>query len=210
MKIETNISFKYEYTKLDPASEEFKFLKNTFDTTSRVVEDYEQLYHVSIYNVNERDHEKVTGRSSNLMLFHGTNEKGATGILKEGFINSVRGKVGKGVYMTNCSSIACLYSIDRTRRDAIELYVFVNEVLESEKLQTFQFPIRAMQPVSTKPENQFEKHTYESCSQPTEKDYIVDVLGRRYVNNLEMHPKDVYIAEASIVIPRYLIVLEEK
>ena len=210
MKIETNIFFKYGYTKLDSASEEFKFLRKYFDTTSKVQENYEQLYYFSMYKVNERDHEKVTGRSNNLMLFHGTNEKGATGILKEGFLNSERGTLGKGVYMTNCSSTACFYSIQRIRRGTDEHYIFVNEVLESEKLQTFQFSTKVMQHFNTKPKNQFEKHIYDSCSQPTEKDYIVDQLGRRYVNAVEIHPMDQYIAEASIVKPRYLIVLERK
>ena len=35
--------------------------------------------------------------SKNLMLYHGTSEKGATGILKKGFRNSEKGWFGKGV-----------------------------------------------------------------------------------------------------------------
>ena len=44
---------------------------------------------------------------------------------------------------------------------------------------------------------------------PTEKDYIVDVEGRRYVKIHEDNIRDEYIAEASVVIPRYLIILEK-
>ena len=34
MNIKTDKSFKYDYEKLDPASEELKFLKQSFVTTS--------------------------------------------------------------------------------------------------------------------------------------------------------------------------------
>ena len=87
-----------------------------------------------MYKVNERNLVKTEGKKiTNLMLFHGTSQKGATGILKEGFRNSEKGLFGKGVYMTDCLDTAIDYSKNLNVK-AHNFYIFVNEVLESEKL----------------------------------------------------------------------------
>ena len=62
--------------------------------------------------------------------------------------------------------------------------------------------------VTTQPKHQFEKHISKLSLVPSEKNYIVDVEGRRYVKIHEANVNDQYIAEASVVIPRYLIVLK--
>ena len=91
------------------------------------------------------------------MLFHGTSEKGATGILKEGFRNSEKGWFGKGVYMTDCSCTAFNYASMAEDNSNIR-YIFVNEVLVSEKMQIFEFDQNYAKEVSTKPKHPFEKH----------------------------------------------------
>ena len=142
------------------------------------------------------------------MLFHGTCEKGATCILKEGFRNSEKGWFGKGVYMTDCSHVALQYSKNLVGL-AHNFFTFVNEVLESETLQTFTFDYNVIYKrgdVSTLPEHKFEKHILKSSPQPTKEDYIVDFKGRRYVKITKRNSSDEYIAEASVTIPRYLIV----
>ena len=212
MDIQTDKSYKYDYEKLDPASEEFNFLNETFMSTF-LFKGNTGTEVAHIYKVNERNNVKTAVKPvSNLMLYHGTSEKGATGILKEGFRYSEKGWFGKGVYMTDCLCTALNYSKQLNVR-AHNFYTFVNEVLESETLQTFTFDYNVIYKrgdVTTLPKNQFEKYFLKSSPQPTKEDYIVDVEGRRYINTSKRSPSDEYIAEASITIPRYLIVLKRK
>ena len=130
MIINTEKYFEYDYENLNPASKEFKLLKKIFDARSN----FTKLENFQIYLVKENNSiRSIEQKSNNLMLFHGTNQKGATGILKEGFRNSEKGWFGKGVYMTDCSEIALNYN-KKFNVFAHNFYTFVNEVLESEKL----------------------------------------------------------------------------
>ena len=226
MNIKTDKYFKYDYEKLDPTLEEFKFLKETFLTTSfgLPIDIIANGFH--IYKVNERNFVKTAVKKRiNLMLYHGTSKKGATCILKEGFRNSEKGWFGKGVYMTDCSNTAFIYSFraDMNSSNRLEFiyailagqfsndgYIFVNEVLESEKMQTFEFDPENTKDLSIQPKHQFKRHICRSNLQPTEKNYMVDFEGRRYIKAQEDNIRDEYIAEASVVIPRYLIVLEKQ
>ena len=111
--------------------------------------------------------------------------------------------------MTDCSEIAVNYSF-RAGMNSSTYFIFVNEVLKSEKLQTFEVDFEDKKFTDTIPNNQFEKYTNKLSPQPTKEDYIVDVEGRRYINTRKRSMYDEYIAEASLTIPRYLIVLEKK
>ena len=212
MDIQTDKSYKYDYEKLDPASEEFNFLNETFMSTF-LFKGNTGTEVAHIYKVNERNIVKTAVKPvSNLMLYHGTSEKGATGILKEGFRNSEKGWFGKGVYMTDCSDTAIDYS-KNLDVNAHNFYIFVNEVLESETLQTFTFDYDVVcerGDVNTQPKHYFEKYFCNWSRQPTKEDYIIDFEGRRYVNTPKRSLNDEYIAEASFTIPRYLIVLKMK
>ena len=213
MYIKTDESSKYDYEKLDPASEEFNFLKETFMSTYFGLLICLKFNNFHIYKVNERNPVNTAVKPvNNLMLFHGTSYKGVTGILREGFRNSEKGWFGKGVYMTDCSEVAIRYAAYNAEYSFSNYFIFVNEVLESEKLQTFTFDRNVMYErgdVSTQPKHQFEKHISKLSLIPTKKDYTVDVEGRRYVKIHEANVYDQYIAKASVVIPRYLIVLEK-
>ena len=97
MNIKTDKSFKYNYEKLEPSSEKFKFLKETFMTTSFRLSFDINADRLKIYKVNERNPVETEVKPiKNLMLFHGTSQKAATAILKEGFRNSEKGWFGKG------------------------------------------------------------------------------------------------------------------
>ena len=146
MNIPTDKNFKYDLEKLDCASDEFILVKGFFEITyenrysklinkcascSEYSDHILKIFH--IYKVNENNPIKaVNEKRNNLMLFHGTNKKGVTGILKEGFKNSKRGWFGQGVYMSDCSNIARTYS-EQYNRDGGDSshYMFVNEVLGS-------------------------------------------------------------------------------
>ena len=211
MNIKTDKSFKYDYEKLDPALEEFTFLKKTFMTTYFGIFPYLKFNNFHIYKVIEGNLvNTVVKPVNNLMLYHGTSVEGATGILKEGFRNSEKGLFGKGVYMTDCSEVAFSYAASIANSGLSKSFIFVNEVLESEKMQSFEHDVKNVKYGSTKPNNQFEKHFNNSSPQPTKEDNIVDLEGRRYVKIQVKNVLDKYLAEASVVIPRYLIVLDKR
>ena len=211
----TNNLLKYKHEELSSNSEEYKFVKNFFDTTKLVSEFVRQMpTDFKVYNIIENQPTKVLSeKRKNLMLFHGTSSKGIEGILKEGFKNSVKGLFGKGVYMTDCSSSACYWSNIRMEGNE-NSYIFVNEVLESEKLLTFEHESSTQQLLQgfqhSTPKHPFEKHEIKQSHHITELDYKEDDLGRRYRNvphNLSSY-NDEYIADESLVVPRYLIIFK--
>ena len=215
MDIITKKSFKYYHEKLDSTSEEFKFLEGFFDkSTNGDSLGRFTLNEFQIFKVKENIPNKaVNVNYNNLMLFHGTSEKGATGIFKEGFKNSERGWFGQGVYMTDCSDVAFDYSSNYYNWNCSRslIYIFVNEILESEKLQTFKFESTLyMNDNYDELEHQFIKHMHYNSPPLTKKNYKVDLLGRKY-RNVKVDDNsltDEYVADESITIPRYLIVFK--
>ena len=211
MEIITNKSYKYGVIRLQPESEEFKTVQEFFDK-SRIFEsvpDMEQVLNFCLFKVFENKPTKVK-HQNNLMLLHGTSEKYVNGILKKGFLNSEKGWYGRGVYMTDCVNIARNYS--KSKFSSKYQCIFVNEVLESEKLQTFEFEsILSIKDVNDVTDIcQFHKHINRKSPQLVETEYKKDFLGRRYrnvacdFNNIQ----DEYVARSGVTIPRYLIAFE--
>ena len=155
----------------------------------------------------------VNEKRNNLMLFHGTNDKGVESILKKGFKNSEKSWFGKGVYMTDCSTVAVSYSrVDKKCQNNKIKFVFVNEVLKSETLKTSVFSYADVKSDKyTKPKHQFEQHAFLQTQQITKDHYKEDAHGRRYRNvfNNFNSPLDEFVADESITIPRYLIEIED-
>ena len=220
MDIITDNSFKYNLENLDSTSDEFILVKQFFDTTKSITNALGitiPVTNLQIYKVDENNPiESAEEKINNLMLLHGTNRKRAVGILKEGFKNSKKGWFGRGVYMTDCSTAAIMYSRISNRDDLkISNYVFVNEVLESEKLQTFKIEMEKLSgDIDTPLEYQFIKHIWDASIQATEENYREDHKGRKYRNighedmNLSLYStaNDEYVAEESVTVPRYLII----
>ena len=218
MEIVTDKSFKYSLTGLGFESEEFNFIKDFFYLTTCPVGSFTTMYQVknfSIYKVTENNQTKIEDdKRNNLMLLHGTKKTGATGILKTGFRNSERGWFGKGVYMTECSDVAFDYS--NPNGSKLLSYIFVNEVLESEKLQTSTFDDDPWDMLNNKEDNTderlnpFEKHIRPYSPQPKAEDYREDLLGGKYRNiKIDgLNQLDEFVADDKITIPRYLIVFE--
>ena len=211
MDIITNKSYKFGVSRLQPESEEFKTVKEFFDK-SRIFENVpamEPIFNFCLFKVFEYRPTKVK-HQNNLMLLHGTSENFVNGILKNGFLNSKNGWYGKGVYMTDCVNIARTYS----KAKCFSKYqcIFVNEVLESEKLQIIKFEsILSIKDVNNVADIcQFHKHINRKSPQPAETDYKKDSLGRKYRNvacdfkNIQ----DEYVARSEVTIPRYLIAFE--
>ena len=83
MNFITHKKDKYGYEKLDPASENFKFLKAVFDTKTTACNNYTEFYSFEIYKIIEKIPNKtVNEKNNNLMLFHGTSEKARSVFLK--------------------------------------------------------------------------------------------------------------------------------
>ena len=92
-------------------------------------------------------------------------------------------------------------------------YIFVNEVLKSDILQTLQHcRDEGMYDSEHTPVHTFEKHYFEGSHQLTEADYIEDTHGRKYrtVKVSFENGQDEYVADESLVVPRYLIVIGSK
>ena len=183
--------------------------------------------------MNENNSVKaVDVKCNNLMLFHGTSVTGADEILKNGYENSKQGWFGEGVYMTDCGQVGVGYSKDNfygflndhvydyiedhgyyylkiSNRNAI---IFVNEILGSEKLQTFEFNGLKSKDVDTPIKHPFTKYVLKNSPQIAKDDYKEDAEGRLY-RNVAVEGTDIYdefVADESVTIPRYLIHLTKK
>ena len=106
---EARKNWKYNAQLLDPNSDDFKFVENFFETTAIKSERIRHLEVLQLYKKVEQNKQKPDGESKNLMLFHGTKANPAL-ILQIGFISSLGGKFGRGVYMTDCSDFAAHYA----------------------------------------------------------------------------------------------------
>ena len=114
--------------------------------------------------------------------------------------------------MTECPDVAFGYTQNR-RKDLSKRprsTIFVNEVLESEKLKVITFETVIGIKDTYEELHQFHKHHNVKSPQPGDKDYKKDSLGRRYrsfpVTSSDY--MDEYVARDSVTIPRYLIVFQ--
>ena len=157
------------------------------------------------------------------MLFHGTSACNAMGIIEGGYKPSTKGSFGAGVYLTSSSTVAASFSTRKTTFSNNEnetkfkvldgssnISVFVNEILESEKLNVVgrsQSYSRRTAPRSshfTKYSGQRQKainETYETDSRGrrirTSRSVISDVINH-------------YVCHEDFVIPRYFVQLTER
>ena len=222
MVIKSYKGWKFVITILNSKSEEFRLIEDYYKNTS--TEDskcFEQLEKFQVYKVMERNSKKVEEKSNNLMLFHGTDENGANGILRNGFRNSRKGFFGQGVYMTESSDVATAYPISQMLKKIFikcEGYIFVNEVLESQKMKTvtyekYVFSRTQLNAHLTKyvKEQNCEMPDEDLSSKTREDVYVKDRLGRRYRNVAsDKEEDDEFVADCKFVAPRYLIYYEWK
>ena len=218
MHISNYIGINYHLKKLDTTSYEYNLVKEFYDMTydkSKIRKDVKVLQFQVCKVIENKPMEGEGRKRNNLMLFHGTTINGAIGVLNEGFKNSKQGWHGSGVYMTECSYIAYGYSTNIIYLDRSDSFIFVNEVLESEKLQTYVYNNTLDMRDNDRPlSNSFNKHVHKKSPQIkiTEENYKKDLYGRQY-RNVAINSKsrlDEFVAEGSVTIPRYLIILDEE
>ena len=128
-----------------------------------------------------------------------------------GFKNSKSGYFGNGVYMSECSDTAFLYSAQFSDSDnENNTYIFVNEVMETEKLKDFRYnSYNTLERVSLYLIDPFRKYMFKRSPSIETKSYIRDSKGRRYRNVAvnKWSIMDEYVANQHIVKPRYIISL---
>ena len=157
------------------------------------------------------------GKTENLLLFHGTSLENSVGIIEEGFRPSEKGRFGPGVYLTASSACAMGYAITRSQDKKLLVpnsiawgqqppnmmhCVFVNEVLESEKLKVLEWS----DPDSTK--YQFAKYLEMGRMEDLEGEtHDEDSEGRRIRNSpaTQADDYDHYVCREDLVVPRYFI-----
>ena len=158
----------------------------------------------------------VEEHKDNLMLFHGTTDTNSWGILQKGFRISKKenGYFGAGLYMTECSDVAMLYSnLSNSNKKPSEnlLYVFLCEVLNSKEMQTISFA--KYEPQTDPIQHAFTRYAHLNSPKPTENDFIHDEKGRRYrytpISNYSMDD-EFMVQDASFVKPRFLFELKVK
>ena len=114
--------------------------------------------------------------------------------------------------MTECLDIAHGYTQNNIKDSSKRprSTIFVNEVLESEKLKVIKIKTILNNYDTYEELYQFHKHHHVKSPQPGDKDYKKDSLGRRYrsfpVTSSDY--MDEYVARDSVTIPRYLIVFQ--
>ena len=115
--------------------------------------------------------------------------------------------------MTECLDVAFGYTQNKIKDSSKSPLrtIFVNEVLESEKLKVVKFKTIIGSGDTYEELHQFRKHQYIESQQPTRKGYKKDSLGRMYRSfSIDGNLFDEYVARDSLTIPRYLIVFQPK
>ena len=115
--------------------------------------------------------------------------------------------------MTECVDIAFGYTQnirDLSSANLPRSTIFVNEVLESEKLKVIKFETVIGITDSYEELHQFHKHHHMKSPQPNDKDYKKDSLGRRYRGFPINYGSalDEHVASHSVTVPRYLVVFQ--
>ena len=112
--------------------------------------------------------------------------------------------------MTECPDVALVYT--QNHRVGLSDFplstIFVNEVLESEKLEVIKFETIIGIKDTHEDLYQFHTHHHVKSQQPSEEDYKKDSIGRKYRSFPIKYCLDEFVARSSVTIPRYLIVFQ--
>ena len=199
---------------MESTNNDYILIKKCFE---EIMSDGEELILSQIYRVKKRDNNDASDqKSDNLMLFHGTSRVNAVGILEEGFKPSTQGKHGPGVYLTEFSSCAGVFSTKQCFMNLLKnsglndglMFIFLNEILESEKIEEIVLEKEITVQTASPRKNQFEKyiekgtatkHSVETCEQDSN-----GMKLRTYAPN-EAEINNYFVCHENFVVPRYLI-----
>ena len=131
----------YALEEMVSTNDDYILIKKCFEGTML---DVPEAKTSKIYRVVKHDSDKTNEQKrDNLMFFHGTTSKNAIEILEKGFKPTIQGKNGHGVYLTEFASCAVSFAGWKIVKNLLQnadiednlLFVFVNEILQSEKLE---------------------------------------------------------------------------
>ena len=214
---------KYNLEILSEDSDDFQLIKKSFNNTSSRTKIHSS-YNFKIERIC-RVHQKYPSRKpedmvgKSVLVFHGTSDKNVPSILRNGFRSSEMGCRGPGVYHSNYFS-ACLPYADNNDGSYT---LFINEIPTEYLTKKYEYDYKAVLP-------EFYCHKY-LCSPEVREEYARDSNGSfiniiddknigamypyfEYSNDVE--PKIIpyryytpeYVASSNIVIPKYLVHVE--
>ena len=185
---------------------------------------------LKIYRVIHRENnEKDKQQSDNLLLYHGTDFDSTVGILDKGFKPSISGLYGPGVYLTERSLCATLFSVRKNGENEAynkwkenlkfgnktefkfkkENFIFVNEILESKELKNKTVSKQnSSLKTSLKRKRRFEKYTLKTNFRTDFVETFESDSRCRKIkvcNGSRKAELDYYVCDEKLAIPRYLI-----
>ena len=180
-------------------------------------ESFVDLKHAKVYKVNCDGFDSNDFKFGNCFMLHGTSFEGSRKILNEGYRNSAYGCFGTGVYMTESIDMAVHYSIRKTcsiwrepfhRNTLMKTYIFINQVcvLKCLKVEKYESYKRLYDHYAAL-KHPYCKHVHQNGPDRKMK---IDAEGRlnshRKITGLNLG--DEYVADDSLVKPRFLIEIE--
>ena len=215
-----NPGSRYELIPVPYETDEYLFIKQRLEEVRcEGPNGVFKLESLKVYRIKDKHLlDTFDEKSNSLMLLHGTSRTSSNKIINQGFVNSEGGCFGSGVYMTDCLDVAIHYSNRKMENHSETIYVnntnyiFFNEIV---KLQTPHVSIFDAYPIYKDSEQNktqitsFRKFMYKSSPATTSADYKSDSQGRqyRYTKIPICSLVDEYLADASLVRPRYFIEL---
>ena len=167
-----------------------------------------------VYRVVKRG-ETSEQKSDNLMLFHGTTCDSSIGIIEEGFKPSNQGIYGPGVYMTENSRLAEMYSMHKRYMNLSNsnvkggfMFIFLNEILQSEKIEKIEVEKHIKGKTASPRKHQFEKYVIKGTAKKhSVETYEQDSNGRKLRTYApgKAGTNNYFVCHENFVVPRYLI-----
>ena len=198
---------KYQIQILSEESKDFKLIKKSFHNTSGDLRS--DLKIKRICRVHQRQPNKTLEDidSDKTLVVHGTPRRKVPGILQKGFISSVKGFFGPGVYHSNYFS-KCMGYASRGSEDG-SYFFFVNEIPYKYITEKNEYDCNEVLP-------EFYCHKYLSIPNLNEQhepdsdgsliNTTTDVqIGAMYPNKNDYQYMPEYVASRNIVVPKYLV-----
>ena len=205
---------KYVTQEISITDNDYNVIKMCFEGS---LLDCDKVKTYKIYRVTKNIKDATIGqKSTNMLLYHGTSLNRAVGILENGFEPSNNGSYGPGVYLTAGSSCAMSYAYQKMFSAGVNYntlsFVFVNEILESDKMQKINIDkdgkwiTNDSERANTINKKEFKKFIKVKSDEKKET-YEEDSDGRkiRSSKQTEADVSNHFVCHEDLIIPRYLI-----
>ena len=218
--------FKYKLELLKTNDPDYELLENSikfddnFENSRYQLDIRNKIKGLKIYRVVSNDIIAKESRDSNqILLLHGTKAQNVEGILKTGFNPSKKGSYGPGVYLTNSFDYAYNYSKSyATEENVIKNFrhFFVNSVPNPEICQdnkqyqnkiSFENYLRNEPSLKMYSDSRIKFPKIEDSQKDLHDSYNRKIINGSFQN---VDQQKIALAHHSLVVPAYLIEIEEK